>query len=113
MTKLAPPSRPGDSMTTEAPTSPHFRLGGAPGAASGGGRACRPGDLAPPHNRPGRLDDDRGTDVAPFQVGGLTLGGDADRATIDHQFAVLDLHGALELPVGRVVPEHVRHVVDV
>lgn len=61
----------------------------------------------------GGLDDVLGAVLAPGDVGGVTLAVDGDGLAVDDELAVLGLDGALEAAVGRVVLEHVDHVVEV
>lgn len=61
----------------------------------------------------GGLDDVIRADLVPLEVGGVALGGDADGLAVNDELAVLDLDGALEAAVGRVILEHVSHVVGV
>ncbi len=54
-----------------------------------------------------------GTDLIPFQVGRVTLGGDADRFAVHDQVAALSLYLAIEQTVHGIVLEHVGQVVRV
>ena len=42
---------------------------------------------------PGGLDDDVGAELAPRQLGGVGLGGDADALAVDDEGVLFDLHG--------------------
>lgn len=61
----------------------------------------------------GGLDDVVGARLAPWDGSGVTLTVDGDGLAVDDELAVLGLNGALEAAVGRVVLEHVNHVVKV
>jgi hypothetical protein len=63
--------------------------------------------------QPGRFDHVLGADVVPLEVRGVPLRGDADGLAVDDELAVLHVDRSLELAVGRVVLEHVGHVIDV
>ncbi|OPY79744.1 MAG: hypothetical protein A4E70_02018 [Syntrophus sp. PtaU1.Bin005] len=54
-----------------------------------------------------------GPDVIPFQICGVFFSRDANRLAIDHQLAVLYIHGSLEPAVYRVIPEHIGHVIRI
>ena len=66
----------------------------------------------------GGLDDDVGAEVAPRQLGGIGLGGDADALAVDDERVLFDLHGPRIRAVDGVVLEQVtqrlgvRQVVD-
>ena len=53
-----------------------------------------------------------GLDLVPLQVRGILLGGYADSGSVNDELAVLDveINGAVELAVHRVVLQHVGHV---
>ena len=53
----------------------------------------------------GALDNIHGTDRAPGDGGGVTLGEDGDGATIDHELPVSGGDLTLVLTMGRVIPE--------
>ena len=55
----------------------------------------------------GGLDDVGSTGLGPGDVGGVTLGIEADLLAVDDQTTVEQLDGALELSVGAVILEHV------
>lgn len=54
------------------------------------------------------LDDVIGTGFAPGDVCGFTLAVNGDRVASNNKLAILDLNGALEAAVSRIVLEHVR-----
>ena len=49
----------------------------------------------------------------PFDVGGIPLLEDGDGLPIDDKFPVLSLDRVVEFAMGRVILEHVHHVVEV
>jgi len=59
----------------------------------------------------GGLDNVVCTSLAPWDLGGVSLGVELDNLAIDLQSIVESLDRALELSVGRVVPEHIGGVV--
>lgn len=60
----------------------------------------------------GRLDDVFGSGLGPRNGLGVALAEDGDLVSVDDQSAVLGLNLSLESAVGRVVLEHVDHVVE-
>ena len=62
----------------------------------------------------GRLDNVLGADLVPFQVCGVFLCGYADSLAVydEKAFLSVEIDGALELAVHRIVFEHVGHVID-
>jgi len=59
----------------------------------------------------GGLDDILGAGAGPVDGSGVPLAKDGDSVAVDDELSVLGLNAALELSVGRVVLEHVHHVV--
>ncbi|ETM02348.1 hypothetical protein L917_01171, partial [Phytophthora nicotianae] len=60
-----------------------------------------------------RLAHVRGTGLAPRDLRRVAGGEHVNHLAINNKVAVLGLHGAVELAVGRVVLEQVRHVLQV
>ena len=61
----------------------------------------------------GRFNDVFGTDFAPFKIGRVLFGRNADGLAVDDQFAVFDFDGAVELAVHGVVAQHVSHIFNI
>ena len=53
------------------------------------------------------------TDFAPTQVSRITLSGNANSFAVYNQVAVFNFNGTVEATVGRVVLQHVSHVLNV
>jgi hypothetical protein len=65
------------------------------------------------NGRAKRMHDVLGASVLPRDRGRVTLGKDGDGLAVDDELAILGRDLALELTVGRVVLEHVDHVLEV
>jgi len=53
------------------------------------------------------------TNITPFDVSGISLLEDGDGPPVDEKLPILSLDCAVELAMGRVILEHVDHVVEV
>uniref|UniRef100_A0A8C0S2R0 Uncharacterized protein n=3 Tax=Canis lupus familiaris TaxID=9615 RepID=A0A8C0S2R0_CANLF len=53
------------------------------------------------------------TSITPFDIGGILLLEDGDGLPIDDKFPILSLDCAMEFAVGRIILEHVHHVIEV
>ena len=53
------------------------------------------------------------TSIAPLDFGGISLLEDGDGISIDDKLPVLSLDSAMEFAMGRIILEHVDHVVEV
>jgi hypothetical protein len=60
-----------------------------------------------------RLHNILSTGLTPFDVSGVSLLEDGDGLSIDNKLPILGLDSAIEFAVGRVILEHVDHVVEV
>lgn len=70
------------------------------------GLLCRGEDISRLHNI-------LCTSIAPFDVGEISLLENADGLPIDDKLPVLSLDCAVNLAMGRIILEHVNHVVEV